>query len=145
MFPQGWVQQGLPDSRGAPVSFGVERIGVDFSTPTRGVAVQHVYRGFDARAASRGFRDIMSDFSIREGETEWTVPQELVFHSQVADQFRLGCSTRIASGAQRCLFIGQYGVYLVKFHTYMSTDMMTYDDLEYILQDIDSRMTECTS
>ena len=144
-FPPGWVQLDLPDPRGAPASFGVERTGVGFSTPTRGVAGQHVYRGFDARAASRGFRDFMSDFSVREGETEWTVPRELMFSSQVADQFRLGCSTRVASGAQRCLFIGQYGVYLVRFHTYMSADIMTYDDLEHILQDIDSRMAECTS
>jgi len=143
VFPEGWEQQGVPDSRGAPASFGVERIGIDFSTPTRGVAVQHVYRAFNTRAAAAGYRDFMSDFSVREEETEWTLPTELTYRSQVADQFRLGCSTHCPSGVQRCQFIGQYGPYVVVFHTYMSSDMMTYGDFERILQDIDRRMAQC--
>jgi hypothetical protein len=143
VFPQGWTQQGLPDPRGAPVSFGVERIGIDFSTSTSGVAVQDVYRAYDARAASAGFHDFASEFSVREGETGWTMPRELTYRSQVVDQFRLGCSTHRTSGTQRCLFVGQYGVYLVRFHAYISSDMMTYEDMEHILQDIDRRMAEC--
>ena len=85
----------------------------------------------------------MSDFSVREGETEWTLPRELEFQSQGANQFRLGCSTHRASDTQRCLFVGQYGVYLVRFHTYMSSDMMSYEDLEHILEDIDQRIANC--
>ena len=125
VFPQGWEQQGLPDSGGAPVSFGVERIGVDFSTPNRGVATLQVYRALDAQAAFRGFDDFLSGFSPRAGETEWIEPSELAFQSQTADQFRLGCSIQLDSNTRMCLFIGQYGVYLVRFHTYMSEDLMT--------------------
>lgn len=143
VFPERWEQQGLPDSRGAPASFGVERIGIGFSTSTRGGAVQAVYRAFDTRTAAAGYHDFMSYFSVRERETEWTLPAELTYHSQIADQFRLGCSTHSASGVQRCQFIGQYNVYLVVFHTYMSSDLMTYEDFEHILQDIDRRMAEC--
>jgi hypothetical protein len=143
VFPEGWTQQGIPDSRGAPASFGVERIGIGFSTRIRGVAGQAVYRAFDIRAAVAGYRDFMSYFSVREGETEWSLPTEFTWRSQIADQFRLGCSTHRSSGVQRCQFIGQYDVYLVRFHTYMSSDLMTYEDLECILQDIDLRMAEC--
>jgi hypothetical protein len=143
VFPEGWEQLGLPRSKRATVSFGVEKSGIGFSTPTRGVAGHDVYRAVSARAAAAGYRDFMSDFLVREGETEWTLPAEISYRSQVADQFRLGCSTHIAGGVQCCQFIGQYGVYLVRFHTYMSPDMMTYEDLEYILQDIDQRMAGC--
>lgn len=142
-FPKGWEQQGVPDSRGAPASFGVERIGIGFSTLTRGVAVQHVYRAFNTHTAVAGYHSFMSYFSVREEETEWILPTELVHSSQVADQYRLGCSTHRTSGIQLCQFVGQYGPYLVRFHTYMSSDMMTYKQFEHILQDIDRRMANC--
>ena len=143
IFPEGWKEQGPPRSKEATASLGVEKIGTGFSTRTRGVAIQDVYRAYDTRAAVTGYKDLMSFFSVREDETEWVLPIELTYRSQVADQFRLGCSTHRPSGVQRCQFIGQYGVYLVKFHTYMSSDLMTYEHLEHILQDIDQRMAEC--
>ena len=143
VLPEGWEQQGLPRSKDAPVSFGVEKIGTVFSTRTRGVVIHHVYRAFDTRAAVAGYKDFMSFFAAREEETEWSLPAELTYHSQVADRFRLGCSTHRPSGVQRCQFIGQYDVYLVRFHTYMSSDLMTYADFERILQGIDQRMAEC--
>jgi len=143
VFPPGWEQQGPPSSKGAPVSFGVERRGVSFSTRSRGVAVQHVYRGTDARATSEAYSDFMSDFAVREGETEWVLPPGLTFESSLADQFRVGCSTDRGSGVQRCQFIAQYQAYLVRFHTYMSPDLMNFDDLERVLRDVDRRAGEC--
>ena len=143
VFPRGWEQQGLPSSEQATISFGVEKRGTGFSTRTRGVAVQDVYRAFNARAAATGYRDFRSLFSVRKEETEWTLPAELTYRSQVADQYRLACSTHRPSGVERCQFVGQYRMYLVSFHTYMSTQMMTYDDFEHILQDIDQRMAKC--
>jgi hypothetical protein len=143
LLPKGWKEQGPPRSVEATVRFGVEKLGTSFSTPTRGVAIQDVYRATDARAAVVGYKDFMSFFSLREEETEWVLPVGLVYRSPVADQSRLGCSTNRSSGVERCQFIGQYDVYLVKFHTYMSSDMMTYQDLERILRDIDRRMAEC--
>jgi hypothetical protein len=143
IFPEGWEQQGSPRTRAAPARFGIERLGTTFSTPTSGVAVYGVYRAIDLRTAAAGYKDFMSYFSLDEGETEWSLPVDLAYRSPVADQSRLGCSTNRTSDVERCQFIGQYGVYLVRFHTYVSPDMMTYKDLELILQDIDRRMTEC--
>ena len=122
---------------------GVEKIGTTFSTPARGGAIQHVYRTFDMRAAASGYEDLLSHFSVRSEETEWTLPEALDYHGKMVDQFRLGCSTWLPSDVESCQFLGQYGVYLVRFHTDMSPDMMTYKDLGRILQDIDRRMAGC--
>lgn len=107
------------------------------------MAIQDVYRAIDARAAAAGYNDFMSYFSLDEGETEWILPEGFACKSPVADQFRLGCSSYHPGDVERCQFNGQFGVYLVRFHTCMSLDMMTYNDLEFILQDMDQRMTEC--
>jgi len=142
-FPEGWEESGPPRSEEATARFGIEKIGTGFSTPKYGVAIQDVYRAQDAGAAASGYQDFMSFFLLREGETEWFLPSELTYGTPSADQFRLGCSTQRTSGVERCQFIAQYGVYLLRFHTYMSPEMMTYDDLKHILQDIERRMVEC--
>ena len=143
VFPKGWEELGPPRAEEAAVRFGIEKIGTGFSTPKHGVAIQDVYRAQDAGAAASGYQDFMSFFSLREEETDWSLPVELTYSNPSADQSRLGCSTQRSSGVERCQFIAQYGVYLLRFHTYMSPEMMTYDDLEHILQDIEGRMTEC--
>jgi hypothetical protein len=140
---EGWEESGPPRSAEATVRFGIEKIGTGFSTPRDGVAIQGVYRAEDASAAASGYQDFMSFFSLREDETEWFLPSELTYGGLGADRSRLGCSTHRTNGVERCQFIAQYGVYLVRFHTYMSPDMMTYEDLERILQDIDRRMAKC--
>jgi len=140
--PGEWKEQGTRSARGAPVQFGVERIGTVFSTPIYGGGGQEVYRAWDKHEASRGYHDFMSYFSVREEETEWQIPPEITYHSQVADQSRLGCSTHLPSGVQRCQFIAQYEAYIVRFDTDMS-EVMTYAGFERILWDIDRRMAEC--
>lgn len=143
LFPEGWQRLGEPRAEDAPSLLGVEKIGTAFSTPARGGAIQDVYRTFDTRAAVSGYEKLLSHFSVRSEETEWTLPEALDYHGSTADQFRLGCSTWLPTNVESCQFLGQYGVYLVRFHTLMSPDMMTYEDLEHILQDIDRRMAEC--
>ena len=140
VVPKEWKQQGPPGD--PPDRFGVERISILFSTSTHGGGMQDIFRAWDKREASRGYYDFMSHFSVREGETEWEIPPEITYRSQVADQSRLGCSTHLPSGVQHCQFIAQYEVYIVRFHADMS-EVMTYADLERILQDIDRRMAQC--
>jgi len=143
VLPMAWEQQGPPRAKSAPVRFGVERIGTVFSTPTFGGGLQHIYRARDKREATKGYHDFVGDFfSTRDTETEWEIPPEITFRSQVADQDHLGCSTHIRSSVRRCQFIAQYEVYIVRFDADMS-EVMTYAGFERILQDIDSRMTQC--
>lgn len=142
-FPEGWEESGSPRVEEATVRFGIEKIGTGFSTPNQGVAIQDVYRARDTGAAASGYQDFMSFFSLHREETEWFLPSELTYNSLGADRFRLGCSTDRTSGVERCQLIAQYGVYLLRFHTYMSPEMMTFENLELILQDIDRRMSLC--
>jgi hypothetical protein len=142
VLPEGWEESGPPRSADAAARFGIEKIGTGFSTPRHGVAIQAVYRARNTGAAASGYQDFMSYFSLREEETEWFLPSELTYDT-TADRFRLGCSAERTSGVERCQLIAQYGVYLLRFHIYMSPEMMTYDDLEHILQDIERRMAEC--
>lgn len=140
VFPEGWEQigSGVPSA-----AFGIERLGITFSTRIHGVAAYDVYRAVDTRTATVGYRDFMSYFSSNQRNTEWGVPSELADYSSVAEQFRIGCSIAYPGGVEHCQFVGRYNVYVVIFHAYMSSEQMTYQDFERILKDIDSRMTKC--
>jgi len=107
------------------------------------LAIQHIYRAADASTAAAGYEDFQSDFTVRDDQSDWIVPEGISYNSPVADQFRVACAVRYPSPEERCRFIGQYDVYVVKFHTHMSPELMTYQDLERILLDIDRRMAEC--
>ncbi len=139
LFAEGWYQQGEPISRDL-VSLGVDRIGVTFISHG-GVALHDVYRcGSAARSVREYPGRIESWFSLREGWGPWSVPAELAYQSLVADQSRFACYTHQSSGVQTCQAVGQYEEYLVRFHTDMSPDYMTFAHLERILVAIDERM-----
>ena len=142
VFPDGWRPQDDANARYAPARFGIEKIGNSYLAPDL-VAVQDVYRAASAGKAREGYTDFMFDFVRREEETDWSLPPELQYHSQIADQYRLECTALRSGGGEHCLFIAQYDVFLTEFHTYMSPEMMTYGDLEHVLQDIDRRMAQC--
>ena len=128
VFPDGWLPQGDARARDATVRFGIEKIGNCLVAP--GVVACHdVYRAASAGKARTGYTDFMLDFDYLEEETGWSLPPELRYHSQIADQYRLECTAWRSGGYERCQFIAQYDVYLVEFHTYMSPEMMTYGDL----------------
>jgi hypothetical protein len=138
VFPAGW-RGGEPGI--APLRIG-ERLVATFHPPTNvGLALHDVYRCRSAEAAATAYEDNIDSyfFSPREGRTSWSMPPELSYESTVADQFRLGCRTHIEHGSERCQAVGQYDEYVVHFAADMSS-VMTYDDLEHILQAIDERM-----
>jgi hypothetical protein len=138
-FPEGWGQQGTPSYKQAPSVLGVERTGVTFIN--RVIAVHQVYRFSTAeRAGSKYASEADSWFSPREGWGPWSVPAELPYQSPVADQFRFACYTEQQTGRQACQAVGQYEQYLVRFHTFMWPETMTFADLERILVAIDERM-----
>ena len=139
-----WEEIGSRNTRGAPRSIGIERIGTSFSTPTQGVAVNHVYRFIDDERAVKGYKDrVDSWFKKMKTKTKWILPS--VFRDLVlsTDNFELGCSilSRGPSDVERCQYIGHYGPYV----TEISADMLalTYDDFAVIILDIDQRMTKC--
>jgi len=143
LFPADWSQNSLPSERNAPVRWGVDKLGVSFSTQEYGGAIHDVYRGRNLNDAKKGYLNLSESwFQLREDEGEWYIPSDFNYESTVADQYRFGCSIHKPSGFQTCQLSAQYNVYVTRFYTGMSP-MMTYKDLEHILRAIDSKMAKC--
>lgn len=143
LFPEGWYGSGIPSERSAPVLWGVERLGVSFGSQENGTAVQDVHRGRTIDETRTEYFNLVSFwFDSNEDATLWYTPLEFNYDSDIADQFSFGCRTHAPSGVETCQAVGQYGVYLTRFHTFMSP-IMTYNDPEHILQTIDDKMAQC--
>lgn len=131
--------------------FGVQFRAISFSSSQDyylGKIDQTVYREWTEREAQRGYEDLVdyfdphAHFFCRDKKTQWEIPQELTYRSELADQFQLGCTVDCSTNPQRCQYIAQYGVYVVWYHARLS-EVITYTEFERILQDIDARMAEC--
>ena len=140
-FPEGWyLPTGQPfDPR---AGFGL-RTALTFSPPgSGGIALHEASVARDPEEAAEGYEEWGQFwFSNREGNCIGGIPAELQYQSPVADQFRLGCCIRQQEGGvQTCQAVARYGRYLIRFHTYMNPESMTFTDLERILTAIDERM-----
>ena len=142
LFREGWLQEGPPEQRTALIRFGIRKLSVGFISQRHGVARHDVYEGENFEETEKQyFREVDSWFSPREGWTDWYTPK-FNYESPIADHYRFSCYTHKASGVETCAMMGQYGVYLTRFHADMSS-IMTYDDLNRILQAIDGKMAKC--
>lgn len=144
-LPEGWLG-GTPRVKSAPVRWGVDKLGITFlSESAPGVTLQDVYRGANFKDTSDGYFELMTDwFHVDKGNTEWYLPLRFRYKNTVADRYQFGCATVKHNGVEFCQFVGQYGLYITRFHTVMSSGM-TYDDLEQILGVIDDKMAQCLS
>ncbi len=143
LFPEEFFQTEPPSKDAAPIRFGINKIGVGFTTMNKGGAIQQVYEGGSLQDTQKEYQEEISLlFSPRKGWTDWYIPSAFNYQSTVADQFRFGCYTHVASGVESCQAVGQYGVFLIRFHTDMSP-VMTYRNLEHILQVIDRKAAKC--
>ena len=134
---------GPPSRGGAPMRFGVNRIGVGFTSMTQGGATQDVYQGRSVEEAQKKFaEEVEWEFSAREGWTEWYIPNAFNYQSSVADRFRFGCYRHKTSGVETCQAFGQYNIYLIKLSADMSS-ILIYRDLERMLRAIDSKVAQC--
>jgi hypothetical protein len=140
---EDWYQQGPPSERAAPVRLGVERLGVSFISMRNGVTLHQIYRERDYEKAKAEYYDeVKSWFHSRDDETDWYIPSGFDYKSSVADNYQFRCQTHKPSSVENCQLVGRYGTYIIRFHTFMSP-IMTYDDLERMLQAIDNKMAQC--
>lgn len=83
--------------------------------------------------------------------TSWETPSELPYQSAVADRFRLACAqlrNYVLGPFQSCIAVGQYDEFISVLQipmTQSDVTMMTYEELERILQAIDERMAQYLS
>ena len=143
MFHKDFFQTGPPSKDAAPARFGVNKLGIGFSSMAQGGGIQNIYEGRNIEQTTKQFDEYANNvFSTRLGWTEWYIPDAFVYQSKVADQFRFSCYKHEASGVETCQAVGQYDVYLIRFLADMST-IFTYQDLERILQEIDNKADQC--
>lgn len=139
-FPDGWTAY-EPDE--PQDGFGL-RVGVHYSPPATsagGIALNAAYVARSPEEAADGYGIWASFwFSDSEGWSAWRVPDELRYQSSIADQYRFACSREEDDGRQICQAVGQYGRYMIRFHTFMNPDTMTPSDLGRVLAAIDDRM-----
>jgi hypothetical protein len=139
-FPEGWTayEPGEPQD-----GFGL-RVGIHYSPPAPsagGIALNAAYVARSPEEAADGY-EIWAPFwfSDSEGWSEWRAPDESRYQSSIADQYRFACSREEGDSRQVCQAVGQYGRYMIRFHTFMNPETMTPSDLERILMIIDDKM-----
>jgi hypothetical protein len=145
-MPEGW---GITSTGDAPENnrqHSGASIWFAARTPDLRVAAHHVDRYKSERQAAKEFERMLPAWfngSSIASLTPWEPPAELSYISPVAEQFHFACHlSAIKQPAQICQALGQYGNYLVDFHTHMSADHMTFEDLETILVAIDQLMAD---
>ena len=140
VFPEGW-EAGEPYDPEDGIGLSA---CVHYSPPADspgGIALYAAYVARSAEEAADGYTT-WADFWFwdTEGWGPWSAPVELQRESRIASQFRLACSSQFDDSEQVCQAVGQYGRYMIRFHTFMNPETMTLDDLERILMVIDERM-----
>lgn len=136
-------QTGPASKSGAPMRFGVNKLGVGFTSMTQGGATQDVYEGRSILQTQEKFTEqIDVEFSNQKGYTEWYTPTDFNYYSSVADQIRFACRRHEASNVENCRAIGQYNVYLIILDVDISS-FLTYRDMARLLQTIDVKVTQC--
>lgn len=134
-----------PGIGGAPLRLGVERIGVTFSAPEIFDGAHHqIYRMVDEEAALKAYQDVEErDFLTEDYLEEWTLVPELARIKTSASEQRMGCNFLKFTQAEDCRLVAQYGPYLVRFNIRLHG--LDVSDVVTLIEEIDSRMTECLS
>jgi len=145
VFPSGWSTNSDGPKLIARAPLGgtksVESVEESFYAHG-GSAGERIRRFRTAQSAAEEF-ERQTRLVFRDGEfnTPWMTPQELSYESQVADQFYCACSVYESQPWwPRCACIAQYDVYFVHVSAPMLPGLMTYADLEQILESIDEKM-----
>jgi hypothetical protein len=145
VFPAGWSvstdgADSIPRAPWTGSTSVVENVELYFYA-FGGGALERIWRFASSEDASQAF-ERQVEYVFRNGEfnTPWTVPAELSYYSSIAGQFHYACATFEGQPSPGCAYVAQYGVYIVHFQTSILPGLMTYPDLENVLQAIDERM-----
>lgn len=104
-------------------------------------AVQEVDRFACTRGAYREYSEGKARYPQPSVPADgWSAANELPYQSPVADQFYLTCGYERANTMCRALW--QYQEYYVLFSLRLQPDLMSYADLERILQAVDDRLAQ---
>jgi len=145
VFPDGWYEdiEGPGPDSSAPWGGirSVERTTLFFHSPTAG-AVEQIERFSNHRQASQEF-DSLKLLSQDEGDF---IPSEPTFQNIVADQYHFACilEPQYPYPFWGCIYLAQYGTYLVNFNFDWNLNAMSAGELKNILRAIDDKMAPYT-
>jgi len=130
---------------GAPMRIGVERIGTSFINSGLFDGVLHdIYRFENEDNAFNAYKDVEEEELATEKYLyEWSLPFELSSLKLSTETYIVRCNFSSVTSAEECRFLAQYGSYLVRFSIRLHD--LQYADVVTLIQEIDSRMTECLS
>ena len=144
-FPQeGWNQGVGPAPKPERERGEAEAIYAEFwhASFERGIGGtwHDVYRYRNEVEAGANF--LRHGFLNRHIITSWSRPKQWSYDSPIADRYKFACAEVDIFGHScwTCQVVAQYDEYISVFHTRLSQDYMTLEDLERILVAIDERM-----
>jgi hypothetical protein len=144
VFPSGWSTSTdgagtIPRAPWTGSTNVVENVELYFYAHEGG-ALERIWRLASSEGASQAFESqVGSVFRDGEFNTPWMVPAEFSYSSPTADRYHFACATFEGQRIPGCAYVAQYKTYVVYFQTSMPPDLMTYVDLENVLQAIDER------
>ena len=139
-FPPGWVLQYGParPPPGKHIRDEYEGGYIQFKESDSGALAMHTVLNYrnDCQA---GFYDLSQEFPSADWVlTPWSPPEGWTFDSRVADRFEFGCATLRGLGPfKQCKAVAQYDEFISLFQVHVSSESMTYAELESILVAID--------
>jgi len=122
--------------------FVVATVSHTFGNLDRGFDVNQAVEYYNASfMAAQVYAHNSHIFKRTKYNDSWQEPNEMTFSSQTSDQYRFACTNDIVVG-HTCILIARYGRYFVLVSATLSEEF-TVEDLEPLLQEIDSRMSPC--
>jgi hypothetical protein len=150
VFPSNWYEdpEGPKPDPSAP--FGgirsLERTTLNFESDMSG-ALEEIERFDGSDLASQEFsRQEVYLFQDDKGMGQYLVPKELSYQSKTANRFHFACvrPSYYPYPYLGCLYLAQYGPYIVKFDIGWSLNDMSAKELEKVLRAIDEKMAAYT-
>lgn len=146
-LPETWEMVSTPQPMGASLGFGNEDdsyVAYKLIEGKYNLAYHYVYQYNNLQAAQEGYVDLeASNFNDKRVtiDASWQTPQQLSYHSVVANQFYMACTINNVAGRREvCQLIAQYGRFVTVFHSVISTDTMSLINFNTVAKKLDEHM-----
>ena len=120
VFPTGWKRGELREvCISAPLDSGCDHYkakAVSYRKDETSYAVQEIRFYTSEETATDGYPEWRAlAFYEYANATGYTQPKEIIFQSDTVEQVHIGCNERLESGRKNCVFLAQYGHFIVRF------------------------------
>lgn len=120
-----------------------DNLEVFFNLPmNRGGASEHyLYKFADGVRARSKYQGALAIAFLQDID-DWRVPEGWTYTTPIADEFMFRCGTDDFLQVTRCSALARYDEVISEFSTPLVPGVMTLEDVEQILREIDRRMAQ---